>query len=296
MLRPHAARWSSLVIITVIVMSAAFVAVNIHLDPMGLFHSRPGVAVYTNERWSKYLLSIRYVPEQFDAVLIGTSVTGNWNTGLMQPLRTYNLSLEGGDISEERLLLENVLERRTPKMVIFCIHPYLTATYGRKTPYMTGRDYWSALGSLELLKTYHSRRRVEHHASQTEFNEFGRQDFVIPARPWQAQPITAGKWYVVDERSVDEYGRLVASARAAGARVIAVVPPVNEEQWRFTADAYLRYQQRMFSFFHRDELVIDFNAPQYLNLRADRRNFPDGIHLSPPAADAFVSELARRVR
>jgi hypothetical protein len=282
-------RWSGLVIAAVLIVGCAFVAINAHLDPMGLFHSKPRIAIYTNERWSKYLLSIRYVPEQFDAVLIGTSVTGNWNTGLL-PLRTYNLSIEGGNISEERLLLENVLKRRKPKIVFFCIHPYLTASYGRKSPHMTRRDYWSALGSLELLKTLNAARRHE-----PEINEFGQQDYVIPARPWKAQPMDAGKWYVVDERSFAEYGQLVATARAAGARVIAVVPPVNEEQWVFTADAYRNYQNRILPFFRSDELAIDFNAPQYLALRGDRANFPDGIHLSTPAADAFVGELARLV-
>jgi len=283
-------RWSWLVIAAVLTVGGAFVANNVHLDPMGLFHAKSRIGVYTNERWSKYLLSIRYVPEQFEAVLVGTSVTGNWNTGLL-PLRTYNLSLEGGNIFEEGLLLENVLKRRKPKMVIFCIHPYLTASYGRKTPYMTRRDYWSALGSLELLKALHAAR----HGGQPEINEFGRQDYVIPVRPWKAQPMDAGKWYTVDERSFAEYGRLVAAARAAGARVIAVVPPVNQEQWVYTADAYRNYQNRILPFFRSGELVIDFNAPQYSALRGDRANFPDGIHLSTPAADAFVRELARLV-
>ncbi|HXH41294.1 MAG TPA: hypothetical protein VNN08_21885 [Thermoanaerobaculia bacterium] len=291
-----ATRWSALVIITVAVMAGAFVAVNGSIDPMGLFHSRTRIVIYTNERWSKYLLSIRYVPEQFDAVLVGTSVTGNWNTGFMQPLRTYNLSIEGGNIYEERLLLENVFKRRKPRVVLFCIHPYLTASYGRQTPYMTNRDYWSALGSLELLKTYHARRRVERHVGRQEFNEFGQQDFKIPVRPWRAQAIAGGRWYVVDERSFAEYGRLVASARAAGSRVVAVVPPVNAEQWLYTADAYREYQHRILTFFRGDELVIDFNTAPYDGLRGDRSNFPDGIHLSSTAADIFVKELARLVR
>ena len=292
----QAAFWSWLVVVTVAVVGGAFVAVNYRIDPMGLFHARPRIIVYTNERWSKYLLSIRYVPEQFDAVLVGTSVTANWNTGLMQPLRAYNLSLEGANVSEERLLLENVLSRRKPKIVIFCIHPYLTASQGRKTPFMTRRDYWSAFGSLELLKVYHARWRVEQHKSRQEFNEFGREDLRAPSRPWSAQGMASGKWYGIDERSLAEYGRMVASARAAGSRVIAVVPPVSSEHWAYMAGAYHEYQQKILSFFRSDELLIDFNTPPYNGLREDRRNFPDGVHLTEPAADTVSMELSRLVR
>ncbi len=300
-----AASWSYVVIITVVLVAGSFVALNCLLDPMGLFHSKTRLMVYTNERWSKYLLSIRYVPEHFDAVLVGTSVTDNWNTGLMQPLKTYNLSLEGGNISEERLLLENVLKRRTPKIVIFCIHPYLTASNGRKTPHLTRSDYWSALGSLELLRTYRrrrvldrrdERRRVEQQVSQQEFNEFGQKSFKIPEGPWQARAFAAREWYPVDERSLAEYGQLVSSARAAGSRVVAVVPPVSAEHWVYAADAYRQYQRRILTFFHNDELLIDFNTPPYDTLRRDRRNFPDGVHLSNAAADTIVRELAQIVR
>lgn len=291
-----AALWSWLTLIAVAVAGGAFVALNHRLDPMGLFHSKRRIIIYTNERWSKYLLSMRYVPEHFDAVLVGTSVTANWNTGLMQPLQTYNLSLDGGNASEERILLENVLSRRKPKMVIFCIHPYLTASYGRKTPFMTRRDYRSALGSLELLKVYHARFLVEQHRSRQEFNEFGQEDLRIPSRLWRAQSMASGEWYGVDERSLAEYGRMVTSARAAGSRVIAVVPPVSSEQWVYTREAYQQYQRRILSFFRDNELVIDFNTPPYSALREERLNFPDGVHLSGPAADTVSKELSRRVR
>jgi hypothetical protein len=284
-----------LVIITVAVVASAFVAVNVHLDPMGLFHSKAHLLLYTNERWSKYLLTLRYVPEHFDAVLVGSSLTDNWDTGLMQP-QTYNLSLEGGDISEERLLLENVLKQRAPKIVFFCVHPYLTASNGRKTPYMTRSDYWSALGSIELLKTYHGRQRVEQRAARQEFNEFGRRLFQIPSRPWRPRTMAKGDSFEVDERSLAEYAKLVASARAAGARVVAVIPPVNREEWLTTEGAYRQYQRRILSFFRSDELLIDFNTPPYDALRGDRRNFPDGGHLSDSAAPFFAQELSRLIR
>ncbi len=290
-----AAFWSCLVIITVAVAGGAFVAINYWADPMGLFHSKSGLLVYTNERWSKYLLSLRYVPEHFDAVLVGSSLTDNWDTGLMEP-QTYNLSLEGGDISEERLLLDNVLKRRAPKLVLFCIHPYLTATSGRKTPYITRSDYWSALGSLELLKTYHARRREQNHVARQEWNEFGRRLFQRPERPWHARTMARGESFAVDQRSLAEYAQLVASARAAGARVVAVIPPVNREEWLTTAEAYRQYQRRILPFFRSDELVIDFNTATYDALRGDRRNFPDGGHLSDSAAPFFAQELSRLIR
>jgi hypothetical protein len=289
-----AAAWSRIVILTVAVIGGSFAAMNHYLDPMGVFHSKPHVSIYTNERWSKYLLSTRYVPENFDAVLVGTSATDNWNTGLILPLRTYNLSLEGGNASEARVLLENVIRRRRPKIVFFCIHPYLTASYGRQTPYMTKADYWSALGSLELLRTYQGELRVKRGTSQQEFNEFGQRFFNIPARPWHAT-FNGADWYRVDERSLADYGAMVANARASGARIVAVVPPVATEFWQLAGTAFQGYQRQLMPFFHEGDLVIDFNTPPYDSLRSDRANFPDGIHLTTSAADAFVRELARLV-
>src|SRR5687768_4922851 len=56
---------------------ACIVLANMTIDIYGLFLPVKGKAlpVYNNERLSKYLLSYRYIPQNFEAAIIGTSLS-----------------------------------------------------------------------------------------------------------------------------------------------------------------------------------------------------------------------------
>lgn len=76
------ARWSAFCIVGALAAAAALCWLNYRVDLYGLFgkdHDRSGM-VYSNERSGKYLLSLRYVPEHCDSLLVGSSVTDNWDT------------------------------------------------------------------------------------------------------------------------------------------------------------------------------------------------------------------------
>ena len=51
----------------------SFAACNYARDDFGLFGSDGEKRIWTREKTSKYLLSHRYVPENFDGLLIGPS-------------------------------------------------------------------------------------------------------------------------------------------------------------------------------------------------------------------------------
>jgi hypothetical protein len=57
-----------LLIVGVFIMS--FAGLNYYIDIFGLFRGTGNRKVYINERTSKYLYSYRYIPENYDAVLI----------------------------------------------------------------------------------------------------------------------------------------------------------------------------------------------------------------------------------
>src|SRR5438105_1431990 len=87
-----------------IVLSAtgATAAVGYALDCYGLFREAQGrkIAVHSNDGTSKYLLSQRYVPANFDGLLVGSSVSASWDVSAIDG-RVYNASVNGGNISDE---------------------------------------------------------------------------------------------------------------------------------------------------------------------------------------------------
>jgi hypothetical protein len=58
------------------------------------------------------------------------------------------------NITELNLLMENILSKGKMKAVIICLDPYITKDHGRKTSTMIPQEYWGALGSTNLLRTY----------------------------------------------------------------------------------------------------------------------------------------------
>ena len=102
---------------------------NYRINIYGVFGNTAGkkLVVYDNERTTKYLFSYNYIPGNFDGLLVGTSISDeNWDTSHIAGMRVYNASINGGNISEEDLLLSNVLRRGHPRLIMFVIHPYLT--------------------------------------------------------------------------------------------------------------------------------------------------------------------------
>src|SRR5687768_16344560 len=97
-----------------------FVALNVYVDIYGLFFGRKDRKVYVNERTSKYLLSFRYIPENYNGIIIGPSLSANLNPEHIRKFKIYNSSLMGANISELHYLIKNITERRNIKIAIVC--------------------------------------------------------------------------------------------------------------------------------------------------------------------------------
>jgi alginate O-acetyltransferase complex protein AlgI len=206
--------------------------VNYRVDLYGLFGQDPdrGIVVYSNERSGKYLLSLRYVPERFDGLLVGTSMTDNWDTAQAAPIRMYNGSINGGNISEAKLVADNVLDRKNLTVVVFCIHPYLTATHGRKAGGMDAQEFWSALGSLQLLREYSVAYLISRGVKRGKWNASGVNDFEVNVQKrisWeQAGEPGLPEALSIDPVAYSEFAELVNRARAQGATVVRMSPPI----------------------------------------------------------------------
>jgi len=294
------ARWCAAFAAVVVSAAGAVAAVGYGVDAYGLFRDPHGrrIAFHSNDGTSKYLLSQRYIPANFDAIMVGSSISASWDVSGIDAARVYNASVNGGNISDEKVIVQNVLSRGRVKLVIFCIHPYLTASHGQHTGDMTRGAYWGALGSMQLAKELGASLRARVRGGEALGDLTGREPYEPEpdvVKRLQAGPM-AGKAIVVDEVAFEEYRQLVQSARAHGARVIAFIPPIYDDFYQARRAEYDAYFARMRALFRPDEKIVDFNEPKYDSWRRERWTFYDGSHLNLKAAGFFSAELAAAIR
>src|SRR5271168_458303 len=94
-------RWLTYVLLIVAAVSVAGVVLNYRINVFGVFGDVSGKTYrsYLNEdREAKYLFSFNYIPTNFDGIMIGSSISGNWDTRKIQLAKTYNLSIDGANI------------------------------------------------------------------------------------------------------------------------------------------------------------------------------------------------------
>ena len=101
--------------------------------------------------------------------------------------------------------------------------------------------------------------------------------------------------FAVDERALGDYGDMITMVRSCGAKVIGLIPPVEQDVWDSHPGAYLHYYGKVRPMFGGDP-IIDFNGPSFNEFRADWSNFSDGVHLSRVAARTAVVFLDGRLR
>ncbi len=293
-------RWMAYSLLAILVLAGAAAAVNYRLNPLGVFGDVRGktyASCLEDDREAKYLFSFNYIPSNFDGVLVGTSVTGNWDTSKIDSARTYNLSVKEATITEEKILAENILAHGKLRLALFCLYPRMVHAHGRKTAYMMPRDYWTALGSEQLLRGYRNLILTKYGHRKPSFNSFGVLDLSnleSNPDPWR---ISYRDYHtteiVIDETAFAEYAALVKETRASGARVVAFVPPHEAEFWN-TPD-YSRFLARMESLFLPGEPILDFNDPRYDQFRNNPDNFFDTVHMAKKSTNFLVSELNTRV-
>jgi hypothetical protein len=292
--------WFLTTIVMTLGSGSAVMGVNIAVDPYGLYHQPKGsrLIVYGDERVAKYLLNIRYVPANFDAVLIGPSVSANWDMNAIEKLHVYNDSLNGGNIVEGKSLMESAMARSGISMVFLLVHPALTFSHEYETVTLTPELKFSSLGSRSLLEAYKQMLNIRLHRSRQIFDYAGTEDFgTIPTtmnadmkRLWRA-----GDNFEIDPIALVAYRDTVAELHARHVQIVFIVPPTFEnllQGKRQAFDNYIRLIQDMAT---AEDKWVDFTSEGYADLRRNRLNFPDGVHLVPQAARRVVSYLNTKV-
>jgi|SRR5665213_885069 len=289
-------RTIGLTVLLVIAVAAANAAVDIYgifRDPRG--RHLPG---YGDDRVAKYLLSERYVPANFNALIIGSSFSGNWDASQIDGFRMYNESLNGSNIVEEKTISDRALASARIKLVILAVQPFLTATHEFETVHVTPRENLEALGSQNLLDAYKDKLRAHFHKDAQTFDATGT--IVLPEGPRALNPIAARVMdpvtgFKIDPIALQAHQDLVAELHAAKIPIVFVIPAISQPLLASRASQLAAYSNLLLRNKSASDQVIDFTAPEFEAFREDGANFSDGIHLTKSGAAKAVTYINERL-
>jgi hypothetical protein len=286
----------------VVFIAGAFIAFNFVEDDFGLFGFKHDKRIWTLEKTSKYLLSFRYIPQNFEGLLIGPSYSGGYiDTRKLSEYKIYNLSMDAGNASELRVAAENALERGHFRFIVICLTPYFSKDHGMKGPQISPKEYWGSLFSwlpIEILKAKWSAYR------HPELDYFANTEWGA-ARPISPHIVVPWNDYIkmqlgdpmvitIDPVAYADLQAIIATARRQGTKVFGYFYPYD--RWLVQSAAkgeWDRYRAAMLKLFDpKRDVVLDMLTPEYDALRADVSCYTDA-HLSEGGAQIVLGELQR---
>jgi hypothetical protein len=289
-----------------LVVAGLIISANVYTDVYGLFRPVSGrsLPIYGEERTTKYLYSYRYIPEGFDGILLGSSVSDNLDLKLLQPHRIYNASINGGNVEDIRPIAENALKDAKLRYVIICAHRYITRDHVQKTDLMTPRQYWSALGSPQLMSAYVSRAANRMRLTRNPFDDWGTnhfnesngkssQEVIREALVELSRGSKEIENYDVDPVALNEFRDVIKFAHRYDRRVVVFFPPIPQKIFEIRASDFAKYRSTILGLLDPSDIVIDFNSPTYAAFRSDYGNYRDYSHLSEKGAQTVVEEIGR---
>jgi hypothetical protein len=301
----EAKRFFFLSILASTFVMAILVLINFQIDLFGLFHSTKGksISIFSDERSAKYLLAHRYVPENFDAYILGPSLSANINPKDVKGIKVYNLSMMGANITEQKAVLEKALERGTPKVVILCLHPYLTADHGMKTELINPQQYYGALGSINLYKTY-VLGLVRHFNimpskfPKEQFNDHGYNDYKTLVQKMSVQDKINEQLQRSDaiKTSIDsvawvEFNQLIQECTLKQIEIVAYFHPLPFVLYDKFREPLAAYQGTVEKALAGKATIIDFNASKYEFFTKELSNYIDHGHLSEKGQAFLLPEI-----
>jgi hypothetical protein len=289
-------------------VACVVIPINLSIDLYGLFRAPNGrkLVVSGEERIAKYLYTYRYIPTNFDGVLLGSSVTDNFDTREISGYRLYNVSINGGNAADLRPLAENLFREHTFKITVLAIHRYLTNDDIKKTDLMTPRQYWSALGSPQLVTAYISRAAASYGIVQSGYDDCGtmigldadaetaRRNIADAVGQLKKGTAAVGNYHV-DRVALADLDRVIKLARKNSDRFIIFYPPIPADILALKSGELSRYTETINLLTEPGDVVVDFNSPQFAWIRENPSNFIDAVHLSKKGAALVLSELSRAV-
>jgi hypothetical protein len=235
---------------------------------------------------------------------VSNSVAANWDTGQFTQYHVFNAGLRGSTIAEEKLIVDNSVDRGHMKIAIIVLLPSLTGAHDMRTAYMTPHDYQASFGSVQTLildtqaamERYGSRLHLPASAAKHKFEHDGAMNFPMARDPSNVVPPLNEEELQGDPVAVDELKEILQKLHAHGVKVYGVYAPLYAGRWGTAQGPELRaWRVGTTALFSPQDTIIDLNDGQLAALEADRENFPDYLHLTPEAAAKVMANVVARI-
>jgi hypothetical protein len=282
------------------------VALHGLIDIYGLFLPVKGkkLPVYHQERISKYLLAFRYIPENYNTIILGTSLSDNldiasYNEG-NGPYRIYNASIMGGNISEIRSVTEKAIQGGI-RNVIFCFSPYQMKNSGAKEVELDFKLQLGALGSKNLYETYvvalirlsglmpnkFPKQQINEHGVNHFASRFRVED--VKERILTVAQMHQGKPLVIDPIALQELHAVIQLLKDNNVNFLGYFHPFPKEIFECQKEEHLKFQHLISGLINDDRRILNFNDPSFSQFTSDFSNYIDNGHLSE-TGEFFVRE------
>lgn len=289
-----------------------FTALNYYTNDFSLWRSRESARIWALEKTSKYLLAHRYVPDHYDGILIGSSVSANIDPAqISNDIKIYNISMAGGNMTEISAAAKLYINRaKNPKLMVVSLHPYMLAGSGMKSFQIHEKEYFGSLFSALPAMIWAAKIFRALNMSGAEFdhseNGWNNLESNTPVKDMDTQMISMKencekedwKSNMIDPTAYQQLSDLLTLARAKNMRIIAYFHPYLSNQWAIykSCGKGLFFQKEVRKLFLPDEQIIDFNTPQYSYITNNRKLRLDLAHLNRKGAGLLAKELNRTIR
>lgn len=292
----------SIVIITITV------AINIFIDLYGLFRPVEGrrIVVHNNERITKYLLSKRYIPQNFNKLIIGTSLSDNLDVSSYNHKTKdgmiYNGSIMGASISELRPIVENAIEGRVKK-VVFCLSPYLLEDSKDKEVEFNDKLYYGAYGSIDLYQTYaiafvRHFNLLPNKFPGNQINEFGVNNYGflfnkidVVEKINEELGLHKDEDLKIDSAALNQFRQLIKVLEVKGVEIYGYFHPLPFEIYESNRRKYENFELLMKSILPKNTRLVNFNEAKFEFLTHNYSNFIDHGHLSATGQEYVLDSI-----
>jgi len=286
-------------------ITLTIVGTNYYFDDFGLFRSHSERRIWAREKTSKYLMSYKYIPENFDAVLVGSSVSANMDTRKLSSYKVYNLSMNSGNITELKYPLDVLIESGKIKAVIFCLYDYTTKDSGVKGNQLSEKEYWGSLYStipFDVLKNKIKYKLLNREdvfkESDNGFNNFNiikryiRFEDIITT--YMKKPKTDMK---IDNIAFEEFRYVVNNLHKKNVKIYGYFYPIYKDWFEIYEKngSWKVYKTKISSVFKDKDMIIDMNTKEFDNISRSKNCYIDG-HLSDEGAAEVLKVINELVK
>ncbi len=297
------------IITTTIIYLALFsatVITNYYLDDFGLFHSHSERRIWAREKTSKYLMSYKYIPENFDAVLVGSSVSANLDTKKITSYKMYNLSMNSGNITELKYPLEVLAESGKIKAVVFCLYDYTTKNSGVKGNQIDPKEYWGSLFSdipFDVLKYKIKFNYLNIMPDIFKSSENGFQNFnltktnVVFSDLNKVYMNNPRKNMPIDSIAYEELRQIVDSLHRKNIKIYGYFYPIYKEWFEVFVNngEWRKYKSKMAEIFDPErDIIFDLNDSIFNYISNSMESYTDG-HLSDKGTEEVLKLIEKHI-